>query len=486
MSEIFRRAVQYQSRASRTSSVVLVSIILLMKIAIEGCCHGALDAIYRHIETLEARNNYLVDLLLICGDFQAIRNHRDLQCMAVPQKYRELGDFHKYYTGEKTAPVLTIVIGGNHEASNYFWELYHGGWLAPNIYFLGHAGCIQVDGLRIAGASGIFKRNDFHQGHYEQVPYDHGSMRSIYHIREYNIRRLSLLNSPHIFLSHDWPQSIEQHGDVQGLLRRKPFFHQDVNTGNLGSPPLMGLLQTLRPQWWFSAHLHVRFEAVVYHGQLPGSEANAPLAVQNPDEIAIVDDDFDTDTTNGPSVEPRNPDEITLDEEEDNVVDAPSVCTQPSETKFLALDKCLPRRDFLEVIDIPASDSFPPSASSSRRRPRLTYDPEWLAITRAFHPYLSTSRRQAVYPDEATARAKIKEELLWVEKNVQPKTLVDDTALLPGMRDIEDCQVFVQTAPGPGSEGGETMQQPPWYTNPQTVAFCEMLEVENKINPPPS
>ena len=29
-----------------------------------------------------------------------------------------------YYTGEKKAPVLTIIIGGNHEASNYMWELY--------------------------------------------------------------------------------------------------------------------------------------------------------------------------------------------------------------------------------------------------------------------------------------------------------------------------------------------------------------------------
>lgn len=25
----------------------------------------------------------------------------------------------------------------------------------------------------------------------------------------------------------------------------------------------------------------------------------------------------------------------------------------------------------------------------------------------------------------------------------------------------------------------------PWYTNPQTEAFCAMLEIENKINPPP-
>ena len=29
----------------------------------------------------------------------------------------------RYYIGEKEAPLLTIVIGGNHEASNYLWEL---------------------------------------------------------------------------------------------------------------------------------------------------------------------------------------------------------------------------------------------------------------------------------------------------------------------------------------------------------------------------
>ena len=30
---------------------------------------------------------------------------------------------HRYYTGDAKAPILTLVIGGNHEASNYFWEL---------------------------------------------------------------------------------------------------------------------------------------------------------------------------------------------------------------------------------------------------------------------------------------------------------------------------------------------------------------------------
>jgi hypothetical protein len=65
------------------------------QVAVEGCCHGELDKIYDHIAALERKNEYKVDLLLICGDFQAIRNHADLQCMAVPQKYRQLGGFHK-------------------------------------------------------------------------------------------------------------------------------------------------------------------------------------------------------------------------------------------------------------------------------------------------------------------------------------------------------------------------------------------------------
>lgn len=45
----------------------------------------------------------------------------------------------RYYSGEKNAPVLTVFIGGNHEASNHLQELPYGGWVAPNIYYLGRA-----------------------------------------------------------------------------------------------------------------------------------------------------------------------------------------------------------------------------------------------------------------------------------------------------------------------------------------------------------
>ena len=212
-------------------------------------------------------------------------------------------------------------------------------------------------------------------------------MRSIYHVREYNIRRLSLLSPPDIFLSHDWPASIEHYGNLPQLLKRKPFFRTDIDNGQLGSPPMMGLLRQLHPKWWFAAHLHTKFEAVVRHELPEGTQEQAeePKKVENPDEIVIDDDDFDapaaapasSSTTQpaeaipsnseppAPSVAPTpapptNPDEITLDDEELDVVAPPPPVVRPktpplapevpaNETRFLALDKCLPRRQFLEV-----------------------------------------------------------------------------------------------------------------------------------------
>ena len=176
-----------------------------MKVAVEGCAHGELERIYETLTHLEQKENVKVDLLLCCGDFQAVRNQDDLNCVAVPQKYREMGTFYKYYSGEKTAPVLTIFIGGNHEASNFLQELPFGGWVAPNIYYLGYAGCVTVAGIRIAGLSGIYKGRDFMKGHYEKPPYSEDTKRSVYHIRNVDVFRFDFPNyqfSFHTNFSH--------------------------------------------------------------------------------------------------------------------------------------------------------------------------------------------------------------------------------------------------------------------------------------------
>ena len=53
-----------------------------------------------------------------------------MDALKCPAKFKRLGDFAKYFAREKTAPMLTLFVGGNHEASNLLRDLYYGGYVA--------------------------------------------------------------------------------------------------------------------------------------------------------------------------------------------------------------------------------------------------------------------------------------------------------------------------------------------------------------------
>ena len=227
-----------------------------MRIAIEGCLHGELDIVYNTIKYIEQEQQTKIDLLICCGDFQAVRNEADLKTMACPSKYKSMQQFWKYYKGQKRAPIMTIVIGGNHEATNHMQELPYGGWLAENIYYLGYAGVVNYGGVRIGGISGVFKGYDYNKGHFEHPPYNEDTMRSAYHTRSIETFRMKQLKLPlDIMISHDWPQGIYNFGDVDALVRRKPHFREQTEPGcrqPLGSPANAEVLYHTRPAYWFS------------------------------------------------------------------------------------------------------------------------------------------------------------------------------------------------------------------------------------------
>ena len=102
--------------------------------------------------------------------------------------------------------MLTLFIGGNHEASNYLWELPYGGWVAKNMYYMGYAGCCRVarpvlsdnetrvlEGIRVAGWTGIYKRYDYYRGRFERVPFSEDDQRSVYHVRAFEHFQLGLV-----------------------------------------------------------------------------------------------------------------------------------------------------------------------------------------------------------------------------------------------------------------------------------------------------
>eukprot|EP01130_Rhizamoeba_saxonica_P006358 TRINITY_DN2534_c0_g1_i1.p1 TRINITY_DN2534_c0_g1~~TRINITY_DN2534_c0_g1_i1.p1 ORF type:complete len:360 (+),score=84.48 TRINITY_DN2534_c0_g1_i1:611-1690(+) len=257
-----------------------------------------------------------------------------MESMACPDRYKRLGDFPSYYRGEKVAPVLTLFIGGNHESSLYCQEIPHGGWVAPNIYYMGYSNVMNFGGLRIAGISGIFTPHDYHKGHFEMPPYNNSTKRSIYHMREFDVWKMMHIQKPvDIMLSHDWPNEVEQFGNVQELIKKKKHFKKEIEEKRLGNPATKILLNHLKPKYWFSAHMHVKYAAIVPH-------------------------------------------------ENDNT------------TKFLCLDKCLPYRDFIQVLDFPLKEGD---------EKILKYDTEWLGIVKKSIQYESTTNEFITLPDLSTS-----------------------------------------------------------------------------------
>ena len=333
-----------------------------------------------------------------------------------------------------------------------------------------------------------------------------------------------------IGISHDWPRGVEWMGNWKALFAKKDLFEADARAGTLGSSAVKYVLDRLRPPHWFAAHLHCKFSATIRHHSNTDATDNPPpigpsepgvanrlgpasnakvdltelqmtrqksIMPHNQDEIEIdldLEGDADNaDVQNTPAgAETANPihtlaREIPTTVPDDIRAQLPSSFSRPvplvvplpapraitnTMTSFLALDKCLPHRKFLQVLEIePISIHNPPATSHPYT---LCYDREWLAITRIFASELVLGDPSSRVPQdrgEKHYQALIDTEELWVERN-----LVES-----GKMTIPEN--FERTAPVYDPEVGiGTKEQPLEYTNPQTAQFCDLVGIPNSFD----
>ncbi|TPP61394.1 Lariat debranching enzyme [Fasciola gigantica] len=373
--------------------------------------------------------------------------------------------------------------------TNVAEEVYH--WLTtgPTSFFEttrnhghgvlgGYAGVVQFAGLRIAGLSGIYKQHDYTMGHYEHPPYTEATKRSVYHLRNLEVFRLGQIRRRlDIVFSHDWPRGIYHYGDKQALISHKRHFRDEIDTNTLGSPPAEQLFCRLRPRYWFSAHLHCKFAAIVQHSDTSAQDHQT--------------------------------------------------------TRFLALDKCLPKRDYLQFVDIdPGTTAYssviqtgdlnssvsmrsslaneedqfivssvtrqsktPPDEystgddvddgdamreKSDDQSTGLYLDPEWLCILRSTNHLMSTSKVPCILPTPET-----KERCDFSATSEEIRVLCE-----PFDNEFAVPDNFERTAPtykpndvGTGTLAASTPQaagkQKLLFSNPQTELICAMLDLVN-------
>lgn len=339
-----------------------------IRIAVQGCCHGELDSVFQKVEQIHSRK--ALDLLIILGDFQSIRDIKDMDSISVPPKYRKLGKFYKYYRNDiYKIPVPVLFIGGNHESMRHLMKLPYGGYVSPNIYYMGYSNVVWFKGVRIGALSGIYKKWDFDtnrpswdkmeaQQWGNNLEYSKINIKSLYHVRQRDVLPLYMMNNKNpmdIMLSHDWPDGVSYHGDIEELLRLKPFFRKDINNHELGSPINWELLCRFKPKWWLSAHLHVKYRATINH--------------------SILDDSNKTNDTNKDEIE------LDLSDDEENIdIGGQEVGPKQNETtKFLALDKCMPGKKCMDVIEIePNEDHVSYKNMSGDESLNLYWDKEFI------------------------------------------------------------------------------------------------------------
>lgn len=219
-----------------------------MKIAIVGDVHGKIKQMYESILDIETKRDINIDTIIQIGDFQAIRNKKDLQYLAVPGKHKDIGDFPDFHKkGE--VPKKTFFIGGNHENDHWLSKYHDGKEIIKNLSYLGRSGVREINGLKIGWVSGNYSSKGYTKER-KKIRYHHFTMEDTQKILDEG-RNIDVL------LFHDWPciRMLNQ-GVIEESISHQDMLEQAI-IRSLGNVELYDVLRKIKPSYIFSGHMHM-------------------------------------------------------------------------------------------------------------------------------------------------------------------------------------------------------------------------------------
>jgi Icc-related predicted phosphoesterase len=206
-----------------------------------GDVHGHWNYVIKAIESASDILGHVPGLVLQVGDAEALRSEADLETVHTPGKYRSMGTFSALAPGDLPCPVYFI--GGNHEPYEMLDIAEMNSHTVPipwgsNVYYLGRAGAMPINGLNIAWLSGVERG--------EMLPVRNIGKKELTYYLESEVdlakRKGAMLGDIDVVVTHDWPSGIRD---------------------GRGTELIRSITEKLEPQLHVCGHMHSHHEAVI-------------------------------------------------------------------------------------------------------------------------------------------------------------------------------------------------------------------------------
>lgn len=208
-----------------------------------GDTHRLEEIAYKMVKRWEKRHEQEIDAVFFPGDVDEIVDKRGAEQR--PDIKSRIVD---YYYGNKKAPYMTFFVAGNNDEWTILRLFPSGGFIdekedKKNMYFLGRSGYKDFMGIRIAGLSGIYKKEEYEK----PLPVE-PSFLPWQCYRKNELENL-IMWKPHIIVLHEWvmPDFIEHLKHRPGRIREFPKKKRT---------PLRDVILEAQPKYVFMGHKH--------------------------------------------------------------------------------------------------------------------------------------------------------------------------------------------------------------------------------------